>query len=70
MTMNTTLSKTFSTGSPRARSLDQEARIDLILEGTFPASDAPAWSSVRENAEAGSLKELVTARDEAKEHEG
>jgi hypothetical protein len=28
--------------------VDREAWIDFMLEGTFPASDPPAWTSLRE----------------------
>ena len=30
---------------------DREASIDFMLEGTFPASDPPAWTSLREAEE-------------------
>ena len=35
----------------RPKPADIEERIDEILEGTFPASDPPAWPDTREPKE-------------------
>jgi len=36
---------------PPTGTVDREAWIDFMLEGTFPASDPPTWTSLREAQE-------------------
>lgn len=37
---------------PPGEDAEQEARIDAMLEQTFPASDPPAWSSLHDHGAA------------------